>query len=380
MGSFKYRRLCGIQFYHAYFDNGIGPRPGVHPISDLDIVAAVETAQLFKRHGLRGNSLQTNGMAIFGEVEKDAGNQERLTRPLVADDKWVFIVKERNPDYRLLSDAPLGVDPNKCLYFTNATGDNVANADTLHLTKDPGGVNWQNDLITLHATPVYRYEESGSLSKQQIKLLLRNSHVEIPPARLLSTGSITQVVFDLQKAASGIYTLRVKNQDKGTFYFLNSPPTYAAPLAVIEIYWNNTVTDNYLWQNVDNSLRDPTPIYRVDIAARKSIWKYRIAFNHLHDEDDLPVGITKDSISNLDILSNQAGELFKVEQETNNRQFVVAAQQQLDWQEASARKLTLIYNLNNNQVERTPLPLPTPESLQTDLQANQLISPISLHL
>lgn len=379
MRSFKYRQLCDIQFYHAYFDNGVSRRSVVEPVRDLDIALAPETARLFQKQRLRCYYGHPNGVRVFGEVEKGAGNQERLSVPLRSTDKWVFVVLERNPNYRIWSDIPLGLDPSACLYLTNATGDQAATPAGLHLTKSAAGVDWQTDLVSLHRAPIYTYNENGSLQTNQAVLILKNSALQIQAERVLPIDAISQAVFNLQNAPSGLYTLRVKGADKATFYFLNGSPRSARPMAVIEIYWNNAVTDNYLWQNADGSLRDPAPAYRASLAARHSIWKYRIAFGHLQDVDQEAAGLFRDTISNLSISSDQAVDQFVVEQETDNRVFLVAAQQTLPWHETPQRRLTLSYDLNNHPMEREPLPHPTPESLQMDTQSNQLISSISLN-
>lgn len=379
MGSFKYRQLCDIQFYHAYFDNGISRKSVVQPVSDLDIALSPETARLFHKHRLRCYYRQPNGVSIYGEVDKGAGNLEYLSAPLRSTDKWVFVVLERNQDYRLWSDMPMNLNSSDCLYLTNATGNQAAAPDGLHLTKSADKADWQTDLISLHTIPAYTYDENGPLQASQAILSLQNSAFQMQAERVLPGKGTSQAVFNLQNAPSGLYTLQVKGSDKAIFYFLNGAPRSARPMAVIEIYWNNTVTDNYLWQNADGSLRDPTPAYRINLAARNSIWKYRIAFGHLQDTDQIPAGIFRDNISNLSISSDPAGDQFVVEQETDNRRFLVAAQQPLPWHETPQRRLTLSYDLNNQAMEREPLPHPTPESLQTDTQSNQLISSIIIN-
>lgn len=378
MGSFKYRQLCDIQFYHAYFDDGISRRSVVQPISDLSITPSRETTNLFQKQRLRCYYRQPNGVSIFGEVEKAGGNQERLATPLSDTDKWVFTVSERNPDYRLLSDMPLDLVPSTCLYLTNATSDQAAGVKGLHLTKSGAGANWQNDLVSLNTSLVYIHNENGPLQTSQAVLIMKNSTFQIQAERILPGKGTYQAVFNLQNAPSGLYSLRIKNADITTFYFLKGSPMLVNPIAVIEIYWNNLVTDNYLWQNADGSLREPAPAYRVDLAARSSVWKYNICFAHLQDTTLLQAGIIRDNISNLSIQSDQ-GEQFILETETDNRRFLVAAQQPLPWHETPQRRLTLSYNLNNSQAERDPLPHPTPESLQTAAPGNQLISSIIIN-
>lgn len=380
MGTFKYRRLCDVHFQHAYFDNGYCARPVVRPVSDLHIFPAAETDKLFRRHALRITSNRANSISIYGEVEKGADNLERLARPLAGTGKWVFVVTEQNPNYRLLSDAPLTAVPGTCLYLTNATGDAAAAAEALHLSKGAGVVDWQQDLVSLHTAPTFQFVHNGPLDRTEALLKLKNSTVEHGATKVVPVGNTNQAVFDLQHAESGLYTLWVKGIEQSTFYYLNAAPEGLVPLAVIELYWNGPATDNYLWQNADKSLRDPNPTYLVGFSARSSIWKYQIAFNHLHDADVLPLGITRAVVSELVISSSQAGETFQLEQETDNRQFLVAAQQALDWQEGAQRIIKLDYKLDDNEIHREPLPKPVPASLHTDPQTNQLIASISLHL
>ena len=377
MGSFKYRQVCDLQFYHAYFNDRISRKSAVEPVWDLDIVPAPETARLFKKHLIRCYFRQPNGVSIYGEVEKNAADLEFLTVPLKSTDKWVLVVTQRNPDYMLCSNMPLNPAPDACLYLTNATGDQAAPAGQLHLTTSAAGVDWNTDMIPLHRSPVFTYQVNGPLNADQAVLVLKNSTYQLPAAQVIAGSNMHQAVFNLQDAPSGCYTLRINGAEQAVFYFLNGWTLPGSPLAVIELYWNNAVTNNYLWQNANGSLRSPAPEYRIDFAARDSIWKYRIAFNHLQNED-LPLS-PRDSVSNLSIQSDQNGEIFAIEQETDNRHFWVAAQQPLSWHESPQRRLTLRYDLNDKTKEREPLPHPTPDSLHTDPQSNQPTSSISLN-
>ncbi|MCB9314757.1 MAG: hypothetical protein H6569_01325 [Lewinellaceae bacterium] len=380
MGTFKYRRLCDVNFQHAYFDNGYCARPVVRPVSDLHIFPAAETDKLFRRHALRITSNRANSISIYGEVEKGADNLERLARPLNDTGKWVFVVSERNPSYRLLSDAPLTPAPAACLYLTNATGDAAAAADALHLTKGAGVVDWQQDLVSLHTAPTFQFVHNGPLDRTEALLKLKNSTTERQATKVVPSGNTNQAVFDLQNAVSGLYTLWVKGGELQTFYYLNAGNTGNTPLAVIELYWNDPATDNYRWQNADGGLRNTAPTYETGFATRRSIWKYQIVFKHLNETDMLPLGILRGVVSELKISSSVAGETFNLEQETDNRQFIVTAQQPLDWQEGTQRIIGLDYKLNDDLKHREHLPKPVPDSLRTDPQTNQLIASISLHL
>ncbi|MCB0575932.1 MAG: hypothetical protein KDC61_15355 [Saprospiraceae bacterium] len=381
MGKFKYRRLCDINFQHAYFENGYAARPVVNPVSDLLILPSVETSRLFQTHALRIHSSRSNSVSVYGEVEQDAVGKERLVKPLPDSGKLVLVVTEQNPDYQLLSDAPLHIKPSMCLYLTNATGDNTATLEELHLMQSKNQVDWQNDLVTLHQTGTYNFVHNGALNAADVLLKLRNSVTTLAPAKLIQSGSNTQVVFDLKQAADGMYTLAFNGNEAGSFYYLKNVPYNGTPLAIVELYWSRPATDNYLWQNDDKSLRNAPSIYVVRFAARQSVWKYQIDFKYRHRPENLPGGTMHHMISDLKVTSNNREEKFQQESETDNRLFSIVSQQPLDWRENSERIITLNYNVDNaSQDPVGPLPHPVPAALRTDPQTQQLISPISLHL
>jgi hypothetical protein len=375
MSDFKYLRLCDINFYHAFYKNGYCARSSGIPPADLDIVLSAETSSFFQKYALRLFSGRVNGTSVYGEVIKGADGKERLKKALPNDGKWVFTAFENNPDYSALSDKPLDVPNESCLYLTNLQSDAAAAPDALHLTTNNTKVNWQADVVPLITNESYIVDFNGDLEQNEIKLTLKNSTYELYPTGLIKAGGKTQASFKLNSAQSGLYVRNIKGTNDATFYFLNKNRSGKSPMAVIELYWNNQIPDNYQWQNPDKSVKNTPPAYRVNLGVRKTEWRYELGFKHLKDvADNIQL---KDVVTGVQITSSDIAETFDLKHEIDNRRFLLASHQPLELAEETERRLSLKYKINGDESKLELLPQPTSASLQID--QNQLVSKILLN-
>jgi hypothetical protein len=374
MATTRYKPLCDINFYHAFYENGRSPKTALNPSSALEISVSEETAAFFKQYELRYFSKNINSVSIYGEVQQDSTGKLFHAKELPNIGKWVLLVSLKEVNYLSLSDAPIEKMPNTCLYFSNLKGTAGAPLTNLHLTNNPTGINWQTDRVSLHNNSIYSYTHSVVVKASDVQLKnVQNNLLSYEPDAVVAKNTTSFLSFKLDKIESGLYELWIQGALIKQFYYVKMPPLQQKPWAVIEIYWDNTVAANYQWLNPDKSLKSAPPQYKINLEARKSFWQYQIAFKHLKDTEP-----NKDTVTNVKIAPLPITDAFGLVSNTD-KEFIFKSQQALDWREQPNRKIGLTFNIGTKVYGKDILPYPSTSILQKD-NTNQLIATILVNI
>lgn len=287
MISVNYQPLFTIELLHNYFASGA--------CTDFIITPTARTVNV-----LNGYKIKTKqyGHKLFTAIQSDpsipAGQPPKPFIIPGADMQLTFFLQLNNPLFFNYTALPFSNPANNIYYFTNKSN-NIHNgknllSDDVFVTEN-AALTWLPSRSTYQLpphTPAVDIEVSKFDNPPDHFTLVLSKHIN------LGTDA-SSFTLDLAALPPGKYKLKV-NADEQIIY-LNDELNSAQTFAVIDIYNDGTIQNNY--QLLDASRQLNAPLFTVQFLSRSTIWKYVLlsdATNKLDpDFTYVDVGITEET-------------------------------------------------------------------------------------
>lgn len=373
MGTIKYQKLVNINIDHHFFANGYSSS-GANTSPDLQIVA-LHSAQDLDKLGLRQTSFRTNGITIYGEMEKDesVAEEKYVLQKLIGkpDGCLYFAIMDLNPQYVALSNLPIEREQDHCLFLSNQ---NINTAEGI-LSKS-ATIDWSADSKQVQLGD-FSFLHPEKLQEDEVYLVERDAKFKIKPAKLLHYPNLsTEVHFNKQQIIPGTYILIIKDQAKPARFFLGDWKS-KTPLGIIELAWGpNVSAEGQIWEN-DLSPKATVPVFKAVFAQRKVKWKYSFLFNTIAKTgEEEPPTVTNVALK-VDGVQEEAFTAEPITLPLKSAEFVSTSEFELE--EEPSRKLILSYQIGNKPKTKKNISVPRAEHLRKTTN-NQFQTHISITL
>jgi hypothetical protein len=250
----KYKELLRLSIEQLFYSNGFCKRYQAEPVLDIMLAPTESNSTIMQRLNILFKPMERNGgFVLLGPVSgQNSAGDDLLRFPPGKDDALTFLMILKNPELVNFNDLPTQPLTGAMYYFNNEITDPAAPRTSLHITKNASGVNGTTD-ITKKTSANYNFHHSSVVLPDTAVVKHILSGHEVKPKSLLTSGSQTDLVFNLNSLPIGRCELSISNIVVDQFFYLGNH--YAEPVfGVIEILLSSALQSNYRIIESDRSL------------------------------------------------------------------------------------------------------------------------------
>lgn len=293
--SLSYRPLFNIQFFHEFYKNNNGEYS--HLDKDIQIVPTAHCQKEMTNQGLLFRTTPGGYTVLYRAYKED--NVEKPLIPLTEPRKFSFQIFSKNPYIIHYSSLPLEGKRPGIFYLTNLE-DNIQDSNgtnELLLIKDKSDPYLSSlDEINLRPSQfTYEFKKAGnsatvSLEDRQSNIVYTESLVKLDDGTTTLDKNF-RINLDLRPQKTGLFTLKIDDVKKETFYLDNSLLA-KNPFGLIDIFYHADVPTDYQFADTLGNVSSKT--YTLRLNHRKTIWKYLVGLKYRDDIDPADLEIVSD--------------------------------------------------------------------------------------